>query len=96
MRTNAFLLTFFLGILAVPLAAQSPATPGESALATCSTAARGKREAEAKSAASRAEQIFKQRIAANKRDADAHVGLARVINECRMPFASFMGMGKLA
>ena len=96
MRTKAVLISFVLGTLAGPLVAQVPVTPADSALAACSSAAQGKQEAQAKTAASRAEQLFKHRIAADKRDADAHVGLARVITECRLPFASFMGKGKLS
>ena len=68
-------------------------TEADAALATCSRAAQADRKAEAKAAADRAEQLFQQEL--DSRPVDARAGLARVISECRIPFANFMSAGRL-
>ncbi|HEX2090866.1 MAG TPA: TonB-dependent receptor plug domain-containing protein [Longimicrobiaceae bacterium] len=80
-------------LCATPLPAQS--TVADSALAACSAAARGRREAEAKAEADRAERLFRARIAASPREVEARVGLARTLSECRIPLANFMQAGQL-
>jgi len=79
---------------AAPLAAQG-GTAADSALAACSAAARAKNERDAKTAADRAERLFRARADASSADADARVGLARTISECRIPGANFMQAGQL-
>ncbi|HEX2190898.1 MAG TPA: TonB-dependent receptor [Longimicrobiaceae bacterium] len=79
---------------AAPLAAQG-GTAADAALAACSAAVKAKDEGEARTQADRAARLFRERIAASRTDADARVGLARTISECRIPLANFMQAGQL-
>lgn len=83
-----------LALGAPPAAAQAP-DEGDALLEACTEAVQAKREKEAKEAAARAETLFEARIAAAPRDPAARVGLARVLSQCRIPYASFMGKGML-
>lgn len=92
-RNSIFTLAVAALLCAAPAEAQ---TPADSALAACSAAGGAKQEARAKQIAARAEQFFQSQLAADPRSADARVGLARVISECRIPFASFMSVARLS
>lgn len=82
-------------LAAASLQAQAPVpTPADSALQACAAAAEAKNESTTKAAA-QAERLFRARIAADPRDADARVGMARTISQCRIPFANFMTQGQL-
>ncbi len=96
MSRNSMAMVAAMALLAgsAPLAAQG-GTPADSALAACSAAAKAKDEREAKTAADRAERLFRARADASRGDADARVGLARTISECRIPGANFMQAGQL-
>lgn len=77
-----------------PAAAQAP-DEAEALLDACTEAVQGEREMEAKEAAARAESLFEARISAAPRDPAPRVGLARVLSQCKIPYASFMGQGVL-
>jgi tetratricopeptide (TPR) repeat protein len=77
--------------------AQAPVpTAADSALTECSRAAGAKNETAASAAAERAERLYRARLAAEPRSADARVGIARVIGECRIGFADFMSQARLS
>jgi tetratricopeptide (TPR) repeat protein len=96
MSRNSMVMIAAMALVAgsAPLAAQG-GTPADSALAACSAAAKAKNEREAKTAADRAERLFRARADASRGDVDARVGLARTISECRIPGANFMQAGQL-
>ncbi|HEX6064496.1 MAG TPA: TonB-dependent receptor [Longimicrobiales bacterium] len=71
--------------------AQTPAAaPADSALNACAAAADRKDEATARQFADRAEAGFDAMIADGARAADGYAGKARVISQCRVPFAPLM------
>jgi len=77
--------------------AQAPVpTAADSALAECSRAAGEKDQAAASTAAERAERLYRARLAGEPRSADARVGIARVIGECRIGFADIMSQARLS
>jgi vitamin B12 transporter len=67
----------------------------DTALAACTRAAEANNENEAKPLTARAEAEYRALAAAHPQDADARVLLARVLVQCRLPFASFIGKGRL-
>jgi tetratricopeptide (TPR) repeat protein len=71
-------------------------TDADSALAECSRAARAKNETVANTAAANAERLYRAQIASEPRSADARVGMARVVVECRIGFADFMSQGRMS
>src|SRR5687767_11586186 len=82
-------------LAAVPLAAQkpNPFAAADSALSRCLAAGEREDEKVAKAEADRAEKLYKSLESASATAADALVGQARVIGQCRIPFVSFMRKG---
>ncbi|HUP89216.1 MAG TPA: TonB-dependent receptor plug domain-containing protein, partial [Longimicrobiales bacterium] len=70
--------------------AQQTPTAADSALAACAAATESKNEANANAAADKANQLFDVALQNNQRVADALTGKARVISQCRIPFAPMM------
>lgn len=64
-------------------------------LQACVTAAEAQNEAEAKSAADRADGLFRELEKTDELRADALTGRARILTQCRIPFAPFMRQGEL-
>ncbi|HEV2132251.1 MAG TPA: TonB-dependent receptor plug domain-containing protein, partial [Longimicrobiaceae bacterium] len=88
------LLSGALLLFATPALAQA-ASAEEAALNACARAANAKNEAQAKPLTAQAEAEYRRALAERPRDADARVRLARTLMQCKLPFASFMGQGKL-
>jgi vitamin B12 transporter len=76
-------------------AAQDPRGDDPS-LPACLAAAAAGNEREALTLASRAQAEYRRRAQADPRDASARLQHARVILQCRMPFAGFMAQGRLS
>lgn len=72
------------------LHAQVSVTPADSALNLCAAAASAGEERAAEPAAARAEALFDVMIEGGARVADGLAGKARVISQCRVPFAPLM------
>jgi vitamin B12 transporter len=93
-----------LALLATALCAASaaaqtgppPPSPAATALAACAAAAGAGDQSGARQAARTAEALYREQLRASPRSADARVGLARVISECRIRFANLMAAGRLA
>jgi tetratricopeptide (TPR) repeat protein len=73
--------------------AQSAAA--DSARLACSAAVRSQREAEAKAAAKEAERLYRRLIAARPKDPEPRVQLAQVLSICKIPYADFLGQGRI-
>jgi hypothetical protein len=93
-RSLAF--AFALAAATTAKAQQAPANPESAALRSCVAHAQQRNVDSALVIGKRAETLFRQRIAANARDTEALVGLARVLSQCFLPSASFMTQGQLS
>lgn len=85
-------------IHATPLAAQQDSETSAralTALETCIAAAEAEDERTAKPAADEATRLFRELALEPGRPADGLAGQARVLSQCRIPFASFMRKGDL-
>ncbi len=96
-KTNSLALAALaaVALLAPPAAGQDGGGEANGALAACITAAEAKQENEAKAQADRADKLFAALESQPGRAADALTGRARVLAQCRVPFASFMRQGAL-
>lgn len=88
---------------AVPSLAQAAATAGtdpnadaSAAMRACVSLAAQQKRAEAAAEGSRAEALFRARVARAPRDVEAIVGLARVIAQCELPAADMIEQGELS
>ncbi len=89
-------LSLALAVTTIAKAQQAPENPENSALRSCVAHAERRSVDSALVIGKRAEAIFRQHIAANARDTDALVGLARTLSQCFLPSASFMTQGQLS
>ena len=97
-KTATLLAAAILAAGAQRAAAQQPADPhadARAALTQCIAAAEGGRELEAKTAADRAEGLYRDWMLAAPRDPAPRVGMANVHTRCRIPFAEMMNKGEL-
>ncbi len=74
----------------------SPAIPESAPLHSCAAHAERRSTDSAHVLGKRAESIFRERVAANARDTDALVGLARTLTQCLLPSANFIAQGELS
>lgn len=81
---------------AAPAVAQSAAVAPDAALTACTTAATARNEREARPLTTAAEAEYRARMAERPRDPEPRVFLARVLMQCKLPFAGFMAQGSLA
>ena len=88
---NIIATAAMLLISANSVKAQSTALAvADSALNACATAAEKEDEAAAKQFAAKGESAYDALIAGNTHIADAYTGKARIISQCRVPFAPLM------
>ncbi len=98
MRTDpslGSLVASALLLLSPVVAAGQSSTEADSALAACAAAAAAGDEKTADAAADAAERLFRQRLEARPDAAEARVGLAQVISQCRIRFANVFSAGRM-
>lgn len=84
-----------LALLVPAAAAAQPPAPPAAELEACARAAQAGDRAGAREAAARAEAGFRAELRARPADPGPRVGLARVISQCRIRFANFLGAGRM-
>src|SRR5687767_13104685 len=86
-----------IGALAAgsPAAAQSPLAAADSALGACIAAANADNEKVAEEMGDRALKLFAPHVKVAQTAAAALTGHARVLSQCKIPFANFMKQGEL-
>src|SRR4051812_28597620 len=97
-KTTTILAAAILAVGTGRAAAQTAGEPhadARAALGQCIAAAEGGRELEAKTAADRAEGLYREWLKAAPTDPAPRVGLANVDTRCRIPFAEMMDKGEL-
>ncbi|MBA4157880.1 MAG: TonB-dependent receptor [Gemmatimonadetes bacterium] len=93
---TSLVLGAMMGITAPAAGLAQEPRPADAALRACGAAVKSGNENAAKRAAADAEREYRSQISEQAEDVEAHVLLARVLVQCKLPFASMMGQGRLA